>query len=134
MSIVVQVNTNLENRLRENASKKGLNVGTYIGQFLEHIFPEKSPSVSTVSGREATLLQQVNLDFTPEKWALYLKLKEKRQKGKLTKLQQEQLIKLTEEIEMANAKRIAVLAELAHIRNLPIRVLMEQLGLTHNHE
>jgi hypothetical protein len=133
MSIVVQVNSNLENRLRENASKQGLNVGTYIGQFLEHIFPEKSPSVPTVSGREATLLQQVNLDFAPEKWTLYLKLKEKRQKGKLTKLQQEQLIKLTEEIEMANAKRIKVLAELAQIRNIPIRVLMEQLGLSSNY-
>ena len=78
MSIVVQVNSNLENRLRENASKKGLNVGTYIGQFLEHIFPEKTSAVSTVSGREAFLLQQINLDFTPEKWTFYLKLKEKR--------------------------------------------------------
>ena len=80
------------------------------------------------------LLQQINLDFTPEKWTFYLKLKEKRQNGKLTKLQQEQLLALTEEIEIANAKRIAVLAELAQIRNLPIRVLMEQLGLTNNHE
>jgi hypothetical protein len=34
---------------------------------------------------------------------------------------------------LANAKRIAVLAELAQIRNLPIRILMEQLGLSPNY-
>lgn len=45
-----------------------------------------------------------------------------------------QFLELIEEIELANARRITVLAELAQIRNVPIRVLMEQLGIALNHE
>ena len=134
MSIVIQINTDLEQRLRENALKRGVEVNQYISQFLEHLFPNKSSNQPSVSDREATLLQQINLDITPEQWQLYLKLKEKRQKGKLPKTQQEQFIQLCEAIENANVKRIAVLAELSQIRKTPIRILMEQLGLAPHYE
>jgi hypothetical protein len=82
-----------------------------------------------VSEREATLLQQINLDISPEKWEIYVNLKEKRQKNSLTETEREHFLELIEEIELANARRITVLSELAQIRNVPIRVLMEQLGV-----
>jgi hypothetical protein len=134
MSIVVQLNSDLEKRLREKAQKRGIGVNQYVSQFLEHIFPKKAASQPSVSDREATLLQQINLDIAPEQWELYLKLKEKRQKGKLSKTHQEQFLQLTDAIENANVKRMAVLAELAQVRKTPIRVLMEELGLTPHYE
>jgi hypothetical protein len=134
MSIVVQLNSDLEQRLREKAQKRGVEVNQYVSQFLEHIFPKKTTSQPSVSDREATLLQQLNLEIAPEQWALYLKLKEKRQKGKLSKTHQEQFLQLTDTIENANVKRMAVLAELSQVRKTPIRVLMEELGLTPNYE
>ena len=135
MSIVIQINTDLEQRLREKALKRGIEVNQYISQFLEHIFPNTtSANQPSVSDREANLLQQINLDISPEQWQSYLKLKEKQQKGKLSKTQQEQFIQLCDAIENANVKRIAVLAELSQIRKTPIRVLMEQLGLAPHYE
>jgi hypothetical protein len=134
MSIQIQLNSDLEQRLRQKASSKGIGVNQYISQFLEHIFPKNVSAQPTVSEREAILLQQINLDISTEKWEMYLKLKEKSQKGKLTKSVQEQYLRLIEDIEIANAKRIAVLAELAQLRNVPIRILMEQMGIAPHYE
>ena len=129
MSIVIQINPSLENRLREKAVKHGVGINQFISQFLENSFGRETPSQPSVTQREATLLQQVNLDIAPENWAIYLNLKEKRQKETITDNELKQLIELTNDIELANARRITVLAELAQIRNVPLRVLMEQLGL-----
>lgn len=82
-----------------------------------------------MSTREAALLQQLDLDIPLEKWTLYLDLKEKRQKETITNDEYEVLISLTNDVEMANAKRINALAELSQIRNIPIRILMKQLDL-----
>jgi predicted O-linked N-acetylglucosamine transferase (SPINDLY family) len=134
MSILIEVNTHLEQRLRERALKQGIEVNQYISQFLEQVFPNKAVAQPSISSREATLMQQIDLDIAPEQWKLYLALKTKKQKGKLPKTQQIQFTSLCELIENANAKRIAVLAELSQIRKIPIRVLMEQLGLNPHHE
>lgn len=133
MSIVIQINPLLETKLREKAVTKGVGLNQFISQFLEHSFGNELSLQPSVTEREAVLLQKINLDITSEKWEVYLKLKEKRQETNITQAELKQLIHLTNEIESANAKRIAVLAELAQIRNIPIRVLMEQLGIaTHN--
>jgi hypothetical protein len=134
MSIVIQVNTALEQRLRASALQKGVEVGQYIGSFLEHLFPSQITAPIVVPDREALLLQQINLDIQPEQWQLYLKLKVKRKKTKLSKNQQIQFIQLCEAIENANVKRMTVLAELALLKKVPIRLLMQQLGLAPNHE
>lgn len=132
MSILIQINPSLETRLREKASHKGMALNQFISQFLENNFPNTSSTQPTVTDREAVLLQKINLEISSENWELYLNLKEKQQNNTLSPKEKEQLMGLTEEIEMANAKRISVLAELAQLRNVPIRVLMEQLGLAVN--
>ena len=130
MSIVIQINPSLETRLREKAVTKGMGLNQFISQFLEHTFPDKSPLQPVVSEREATLLQQIDLDISIEKWEQYVSLKDKRQNKTLSEIDRNELIELTNDIELANAKRISVLAELAQIRNQPIRIVMEELGLT----
>ena len=134
MSIVIQVNPLVEHRLREKAVKKGIGINQFISQFIENTFGYDSPKPTFVSEHEATLLQQINLDIPSEKWILYLNLKEKRQKKTLSATEHQELLDLINAVEAANARRIAVLAELAQLRNVPIRVLMEQLGLTPNYE
>ena len=134
MSIVVQVNPSVEHRLREKAVKKGVGINQFISQFLENTFGYDTARPASVSEHEAKLLQQVNLDISSEKWASYLNLKEKRQKNTLSTNEHNELLNLINDVESANARRISVLAELAQLRNVSIRVLMEQLGLTPNYE
>ena len=77
MSISIQINPALESRLRERAGKKGVGLNQFISQFLENSFGNDVSSHAAVSEREAALLQQVNLNISPEKWEIYLNLKEK---------------------------------------------------------
>ncbi|MFN0175867.1 MAG: hypothetical protein ACKVU0_14535 [Saprospiraceae bacterium] len=134
MSITIQLNPSLEHRLRENAQKKGVGVDQFVMQFLERNFPEEKSGALTVSKREAELLHKVNLNIPSKTWDLYLQLKAKRQSKTATEAELSDLQSITAQVEVANAQRIAVLAELAQIRNVSIRVLMEQLGLVANHE
>lgn len=134
MSITIQLNPSLENRLRENAKKKGVGVDQYVMQFLERNFPEEKPRPLSVSKREAELLKKVNLDISAKTWNIYLHLKAKRQSMVATEAELAELNAITEQVEAANTQRIAVLAELAQLRNVSLRTLMEQLGLAPNHE
>ena len=128
MSILIQIKPSIEDRLRETAFKKGLKLDQFISQFLENTFSDAPPSRPSVSAREAVLLQQINLDIAPETWHLYEILKKKFQ-NKITEKELAQFQDITQQVEAANVKRIEVLAQLAQIRNVPIRILMAQLGL-----
>jgi len=130
MSILIQITPSLEDRLKEKALKNGLRLDQFVSQFLEHTFSETPPSTSVVWGREAELLQKINLDIPPETWQLYEALKRKHEKHIATEEESKQLVLITNQVEEANVRRIAVLLELAQIRSIPIQILMQQLGLT----
>jgi hypothetical protein len=130
MSILIQIKPSIEDRLRETAFKKGLKLDQYISQFLENTFSDAPTSRTSVSAREAILLQQINLDIAPETWNLYEILKKKFQKDTISDTELKQFQGITQQVELANVKRIEVLAELAQIRNVSLRVMMAQLGLS----
>jgi hypothetical protein len=130
MSILIQVKPSIEDRLREMAFKKGLKIDQFISQFLEKSFSDAPPLQPSVSAREAALLQQVNLDIAPETWQLYAVFKKKFQENQLTDEELTQFRDIAEQVEMANANRIEVLAELAQIRNVSLREVMAQLGIS----
>ena len=129
MSITIQVAPELESTLRQNAAKNGLDVDQFVAQFLERNFPAESLNKTVVSKREATLLQKINLPFSPEFWADYKLLKEKRQHQSLSETENAHLTKLAEQIETANAKRMKAVLELAQIHHIPLREMMQKLGI-----
>ena len=129
MSITIQVAPELESALRQKAEKTGLGVDQFIAQFLTNHFPPEKTSKPVVSKREAALLQEINLPFSPEFWANYRLLKGKRQSSKLSEAEAAQLTQLAEQIEMANASRMKPLLELATLRQVPLREMMQILGI-----
>lgn len=82
-----------------------------------------------LSETESTLLQQVNLGLSQEEWGHYRELIAKRRAETLTHDEQEELIALSDRIEEANARRMESLVKLARLRETPLEVLMEQLGI-----
>jgi hypothetical protein len=129
MSITVQINPSTERRLREDAEKKGVSLDQYLASFLERHFSSGQPERLSVSKREAELLQKINLDISPETWAEYAQLKEKRLQRTITETELERSQAIAEQIEIANAKRLEVLVELSKIRGISLRALMEELGI-----
>lgn len=79
---------------------------------------------------ESALLQRINEGLPGDVWERYHTLVARRRAETLTDDEYTELCRLTDEVEMANARRLEYLAELARIRGTSIRSLMKQLELT----
>ena len=67
--------------------------------------------------------------FAQEFWDRYQALVRKRRDESLVPAEQEELIRLSDEIEAADVRRLQHLMELARLRNIPLPALMEELDL-----
>jgi hypothetical protein len=130
MSLVLQINPSLENRVRQNALRKGVDLSQFIVQFLELNFPEEKPKPKALSEREALLLGKIDLAIPVETWERYHILRTKRQLETINASESAEYATINQQIEAANVKRLASLIELAKIRNITLDALMHQLGLT----
>lgn len=130
MSITIQINPDLEQQLKETAAKVGLDPSYYILQMLKEQLSKSNPPLkSALPKEEAELLKKINIGIQPTTWTLYYELIDKRRAEKLEEGEQEQLIAISDEIEMANVERIKNLIALAKIRQVSLVTLMAQLGI-----
>ena len=81
---------------------------------------------------EADLLSHINLGMGEDFWKEYSGLKEKRKQETLTPEEHTQLIALSDELELANARRMEYLLALARLRGISLRQLMQDLGIGGN--
>ncbi len=125
MSITVDIAPKLANKLKELVVQKGLDLDNFVNKLLE----EQLDSIAT---KEDELLLKINLGIAEEKWKLYYQLIEKRKAETLTTVEYQQLIDLSNEIEIANAERMKYLVQLAQMRKVSLKVLMNDLGIKPN--
>lgn len=131
MSITIQIKPSLEKRLREKASSAGVGLDNLIEQVLETWSEVPLPGSSNPEkSREAALLQKINTGFSSDFWTEYKMLIQKRQEEILVKEELARLIKMSDRLEKANVQRMKYLIELAHLRKIPVRDLMLQLGIS----
>lgn len=134
MSLVLQINPSLENRVRQNAKLKGVDLSQFIVQFLELNFPEEKPKPKALSKREALLLQKIELSIPVETWERYHILRAKRQEETINQSESAEYDAINQQIEAVNVNRLASLIELAKIRKITLDELMNQLGLTSKYD
>lgn len=79
--------------------------------------------------KEAELLQKINQGLPAATQQRFDLLTAKRRAETLTEEEYEELLQLVDEIELRDAKRVEYLAELAQLRNLSLRTLMQQLDI-----
>lgn len=79
---------------------------------------------------EAALLAKVNRGFSDAWWARYHLLLNRRNQETLTTEQHRELLRLTDQFEQREAKRLQALVQLADLRQQPLRSLMKDLGLS----
>jgi len=125
MSLTIQLPSKLEEQLREHAAKEGLAPEGYVLKVVQNSLklPAQMPD------REAELLKKAELGISPDFWEEYDKLIEKRMAETITPSELKRLIKMTDKVEEANARRMPYLIELAKIRNVKLEVLIKQLGV-----
>jgi hypothetical protein len=79
--------------------------------------------------REAELLLEINQGLPRATQRRLNQLIEKRRAETISAKELRELKTLTDEIEEADVNRLELLIELSHLRNVPLRKLIKQLGL-----
>ncbi len=83
-----------------------------------------------LSARESQLLLNINQGIPTTMQQRYDELIEKRDARSLTSAEYDELLHLTDQVELLDAKRVEYLLELARLRKQSLPLLMEELGLT----
>lgn len=79
--------------------------------------------------REARLLQKINQGIPAADWQRYTTLNNKLLDESLAPAEHDELLRLVDAIEEADAERLAALIELAQLRDTTLDTLMDQLGI-----
>jgi hypothetical protein len=95
----------------------------------EAIKLRQPPKARTLSPRESKQLREINRGLPESATNRYQRLSRARRRRSLTVDEHAELLQLTHEFESRDAERAAALAKLAKIRDIPVRVLMRQLGI-----
>jgi pantothenate kinase len=69
------------------------------------------------------------LGLSEEEWQRYRELVVKRRAETLTPQERQELLSISDQIELANVRRIELLIKLAQLRKMPLKTLMESLGI-----
>lgn len=130
MTITLEITPELEEVLRRRAQRAGLPPDGYILKVLQERLGGGERLPPHLPHEETELLQQINQGLPPETWARYQALKEKRDARTLTPDEHAELLALTHEVELWNAHRLELVLALAQLRQVPLRIMMDELGLT----
>ena len=84
---------------------------------------------STLSSEETKLVRRINRGLPVELRKRFDRLARRRKRGTLTADEHRELLQLSHEAENRDADRAAALADLAKLRRVPVRALMEQMGI-----
>ena len=105
-------------------------------RFVAKLFVLKAKErVPSLSQRESELLLRINRSLPPPQRKRLNQLIKKRQTCTIKPEELEELKRMPDEVEMADAERLKCLIELAAIRNVSLDELIKQLGLRpHPHD
>jgi hypothetical protein len=129
MTLTLQIAPELEQALRATAERAGVSPDQYVLDLLRDQITSTNGGPTGLPAAESSLLERINEGLPDETWTRYEALKEKRDAETLTDAEHEELIRLSDEIEIWNARRLEAVAELAKLRGVPFPELVKQLGL-----
>jgi hypothetical protein len=129
MTLTVDLAPELVDALRTMAQKAGVDADDYIARALQEHVRCYQNAPNHLAAEEAVLLKQINEGLPEEAWKRYHDLVAKRRAATLTPVEHQELMALTNDVELWNARRIELVAELARRRGISLAEMMGQLGL-----
>ena len=132
--VTIQLEPAKERQLREFASLQGEDVSAVARRAVEEYLRSVSVANAAHAGQrlskaETHLLQEINQGLPETVWRRYHELVARRRDGTLTDNEYEALKSLTDDVELAHARRMEKVADLARLREVPLDDLMAELGL-----
>jgi hypothetical protein len=129
MTLTLEISPELEEALRATAERAGLAPDRYVIDLLQERLTPANGGPAGLPQAEAELLARINEGLPESTWMRYHALKEKRDAETLTDAEHAELIRLVNEVEGWNVRRLEAAAELAKREGEPFRDLVKQLGL-----
>ena len=122
MTLTINLQPDMERRLRSEAARLGLEPQAYVLQTVRE-------RLGALAGDEAELIRQINAGLPAETWKRYHELIAKRRAEALSSAEQQELIGLSDRIEQANAQRLRHLLDLARLRGTTLEQLLSEFGI-----
>jgi hypothetical protein len=132
MTLTLELSPELEETLRAVAAREGVAPDRFVLDVLQERLAQDQRLPSRLPRAEAELLQQINEGLSESTWERYEALKQKRDAETLTPPEHAELLKLVDEVEGWNVRRLEWVGELAKRRGVPFRDLVRELGLGPN--
>ena len=129
MPLSIELTGELETRLREEAEREGVQADAWALDALQQRLAKPNGDAASLSEQETQLLRQINEGLPAATWQRYHELLEKRRPQTLSANEQQELIGIFDQIEVADAWRTESLVELSRLRGVPLQELMQQLGI-----
>ena len=130
MSLTIQLPVTTEHYLRESATREGMPLERYISQLLTATSISKNTKKKKLL-TEQELLAHCQLDIQTDDLEEYHRLRTLFKLDKITEDERENLIQLNDLIEIAHAKRMSYVLQLAQLRNISLEKAMLDLGIKH---
>ena len=130
MSLTIQLPVTTEHYLRESATREGMPLERYISQLLTATSISKNTKKKKLLTEEE-LLAHCQLDIQTDDLEEYHRLKTLFKLDKITEDERENLIQLNDLIEIAHAKRMGYVLQLAQLRTISLEKAMLDLGIKH---
>ena len=131
MTMTINLPPELERGLQDEAAKEGLAPDRFVLDTLEERLHKRraGQDVPHLSQVESELMQRINEGLPEETWLRYHALVAKRKAGTLTSEQHQELILLSDQVEMDYAQRLGLVLELARLRGMSLEAQMKTLGI-----
>jgi alkylhydroperoxidase family enzyme len=101
-----------------------------LDQFVQKLIALRARrKLDSLDVQESVLLEKINRGLPAEQLQRFLRLQERREAETLTEAEHIELMALIAAIEQLDAERVHNLGELAHLRKIPVRQLMRELGI-----
>ena len=126
VTLTLKIDPTLEQRLREEAARRGINPDSYAVAAIEERVRLDSRQSAPLNHTESGLLSQINKGLPEETWSRYERLIDKRRANALTPEEHAELLRLTNAVEEDHARGVELLVKLASLRNIPLETLMFQ--------
>lgn len=129
MTLTIDIAPDLEQKLRAEAARRGVDENDFILQTLRERLKQGTSAVPSLPSAEARLLQQINQGLSADEWQRYNALITRRQAEMLRPDEQSELVALSDRLEELNTMRVQALVDLARVRRIPLQDLMRALGI-----
>jgi hypothetical protein len=129
MTLTLEISPELAETLRAIAAREGVAPDQYVLDLLQERLDRDQNLPPHLPRAEAELLQRINEGLPEATWERYHALKAKRDAETLTDTEHAELIRLVNEVEGWNVRRLEAVAALAKLRGVPFPDLFQQLGL-----